>query len=398
MRIVFVSNYINHHQIPLCNALQSAADTQFTFVQTEPMDEERRRMGWADKGGSLSFVRSLQDDPEGAGKLLLSCDILLAGWAPAVEETVRERLLAGRPVLRISERLYRDGRWKAISPRGLADKYRAFTRFRSAPCYLLCSGAYVGSDFALIHAFPHKKLRWGYFPPLRTYKDGELQQIKNSAESETGCVRLLWAGRFMDVKHPEMALRLAKDLHKKKVRFHLDMIGSGEKEAEYRSFVKDNGLSESVVFHGFMDPAQVRGYMEKARIFLFTSDHGEGWGAVLNEAMNSGCAVTAGAQAGGVPYLIKSGVNGYIYNGEDFTDFSAKVLHLIENKDFAQEMGARAYDGIAGLWNAQTAAERLLVFCRKIMSGEDPMEGLPAEGPLSPDPGLRPFLRVKKLP
>ena len=31
--------------------------------------------------------------------------------------------------------------------------------------------------------------------------------------------------------------------------------------------------------------------MEKADIFLFTSDRREGWGAVANEAMNSACAL-----------------------------------------------------------------------------------------------------------
>jgi hypothetical protein len=37
-----------------------------------------------------------------------------------------------------------------------------------------------------------------------------------------------------------------------------------------------------------MPPEEVRVHMEQSNIYLFTSDFGEGWGAVLNEAMNSG--------------------------------------------------------------------------------------------------------------
>ena len=44
--VVFVSNYINHHQIPFCNAMDRLLQGNFTFVQTEPMEEERVRMGW----------------------------------------------------------------------------------------------------------------------------------------------------------------------------------------------------------------------------------------------------------------------------------------------------------------------------------------------------------------
>ena len=45
MKVVFVSNYINHHQIPFCNAMREQLSEDFFFVQTEPMAEERIKMG-----------------------------------------------------------------------------------------------------------------------------------------------------------------------------------------------------------------------------------------------------------------------------------------------------------------------------------------------------------------
>ena len=40
MKTTFVSNYINHHQIPFCDALYRRLGEDFTFIQTEPMEEE----------------------------------------------------------------------------------------------------------------------------------------------------------------------------------------------------------------------------------------------------------------------------------------------------------------------------------------------------------------------
>ena len=48
-----------------------------------------------------------------------------------------------------------------------------------------------------------------------------------------------------------------------------------------------------------------------------TSNQEEGWGVVVNEAMNSGCVVIGSNLAGSVPYLIENGKNGLIYNCGD---------------------------------------------------------------------------------
>lgn len=45
MKINFISNYINHHQIPFCDCLYRKLGEDFTFIQTEPMEEERVKMG-----------------------------------------------------------------------------------------------------------------------------------------------------------------------------------------------------------------------------------------------------------------------------------------------------------------------------------------------------------------
>ena len=46
MKIVFVSNYYNHHQSAVSMALDKLTNGQYTFIQTEPMSEERLKLGY----------------------------------------------------------------------------------------------------------------------------------------------------------------------------------------------------------------------------------------------------------------------------------------------------------------------------------------------------------------
>ena len=97
--------------------------------------------------------------------------------------------------------------------------------------------------------------------------------------------------------------------------------------------------------------------MEKCQIHLFTSNHLEGWGAVVNEAMNSGCAVVASGEAGAVPFLIENGKNGLIYYKGSYEEFAGLVKGLVSDRERMEALGKAAYDTITGMWNAEHAAE-----------------------------------------
>ncbi|MCR4706209.1 MAG: glycosyltransferase family 1 protein, partial [Lachnospiraceae bacterium] len=140
MKLTFVSNYINHHQIPVSNALHAALGDGYTFVQTEPMEEERRAMGWNAEVSALPYLKYAYESPEECRRLIMDSDIVVFGGTEE-ERFIDERLQAGKITIRYSERLYREGQWKAISPRGLLKKYHDHTRYRKAPVYLLCAGA-----------------------------------------------------------------------------------------------------------------------------------------------------------------------------------------------------------------------------------------------------------------
>lgn len=382
MTFTFVSNYINHHQMPLCSALYRELGESFTFIQTMPMEEERVAMGWGVEVHSLPYVRCLYEEEYECLKKIAESDVVLFGWTGR-EDIAASRLASGKATMRVSERLYREGQWKAVSPRGLAAKYREHIKYRRKNVCMLCAGAYTASDFHLIGAYPGKMFRWGYFPSLRTYSEERFAALK----PQDGTLHIVWAGRFIPLKHPEYVVRLAKKLRERGFRFYVHMLGDGELEPSIRQDVETSGLVEYFRFYGYTEPERVRDVMEKCHIHLFTSNYLEGWGAVVNEGMNSGCVEVVNAQVGAAPYLISHGGNGLVYPKDRYEKMEELVIDLFEHWEERKDMGRAAYETIRDVWNAEHAAAELLRFSEGLLQGEI----MPAaEGPLSVAPVIWP--------
>ena len=386
--LTIVSNYINHHQIPMADALYRRLGNRFAFIQTQQMEEDRVKMGWANEVAAIPYLKLYSQQAAACASLIMDSDIVVFGGVED-ESYIKPRLKAGKIVIRASERLYREGQWKSISPRGRKKKYEDHTQYADAAVYLLCHGAYVASDFEIVKAYPSKKFIWGYFPAVYTYDLETLfarrQRLNQENKTE---VRILWAGRFLKLKHPEYAVKAAYFLKQQKVAFHLDMVGGGELEEKLRAMVQWYGLADKVAFHGFQPPKVVRRFMEEADIFLFTSDYLEGWGAVLNESMNSACAVIAGHGIGAVPFLLKHGKNGLVYQTGHFGEFRRLVWQLCKDKDLQKRLGANAYQTIVCEWNPEEAAKRLYAFSEGLLKGKMVIQ---QQGPLSKAPVIAPW-------
>lgn len=382
MTFTFVSNYINHHQIPLCDALYKELGGDYTFIQTMPMEQERVDMGWGVDVHALPYVQCLYESEYECLKKIAESDVVMFGWTER-EELAASRLASGKTTLRVSERLYREGQWKVISPRGLAAKYREHIKYRGQNVCMLCAGAYTASDFHLIGAYPNKMFKWGYFTELRTYSEEQFDNMK----LQDGALHIVWAGRFIPLKHPEYVVRLAGTLRDAGHNFYVHMLGNGELEPAVRREVESLGLTEYFRFYGYTAPEQVRDVMEQCHIHLFTSNYLEGWGAVINEGMNSGCVEVVNAQVGAAPYLIRHGENGLVYPKDRYEKMEELVLHLFDHWDEYKKMGWAAYETIRDTWNADSAARELLRFAKGLMQGEI----IPAQtGPLSAAPIISP--------
>lgn len=386
MQIVFISNYMNHHQKPFCDAMYRKLGDNFIFIQSEPMEEERSSMGWKVELEKIPYLICFYEQEEKCVDLIQNAQVVIAGWTKHINLVIK-RMQSHKLTIRISERIYREGQWKAISPRGLMAKYAEHIRFKNDPVYMLCAGAYVASDFNLIKAYPNKMFKFGYFPSMRKYNLEELFKLKDSS----GMIEIVFAGRFMKLKHPEYMIWLARDLMEENDRrkqrgepllpkFRIHMVGAGDIEHPLRRMVTEYKLLDNVLFYGFQSPEKVRAIMERCHIHVFPSNELEGWGAVVNEAMNSACAVVACAEAGAVPYLIKQWDNGVAFQGNDYDKMKEAVRYLMTHGVEREQMATKAYKTIIDQWNADNVVETLVYMIDGWMEG---LSHPPAEGPLS---------------
>lgn len=376
MKTVIVSNYLNHHMKPLCQELYKILGCNFCFVETvaHEKDTDAFKRGYAyymadSNAEALPWIIHGWQKKELAHQIIFDADAVVT--ANCSEDWILPRLKAKKLTFRAHERWYRKPlRWYRF-PRAVIGGWLHHGRFSSL--HLLSTSGYTAADTAKIGCFRGKAYRWGYFPTLRNYTPKQIEKNKCSAVPI-----ILWAGRFVDWKRADDALSACKILLSQGYRFQLRVAGSGPGEECLRK--EAEALGSAVEFIGVLSPEALRDEMEKSDIFLFTSDFQEGWGVVLNEAMNSGCAVVASHAAGATPYLINDAVNGLIYPCGNVMVMTDQIRKLLDSKPLRLELGLQAYKTIWQEWSAETAANRLLHLCENLLNGIPPQE---ASGPCS---------------
>jgi glycosyltransferase involved in cell wall biosynthesis len=370
MTVTFFSSVLNHHQITFCEELYNTPDVTFTFVQMIDLTEERRAQGFT--AYYKPYVVYVQRERERAHRLCIESDVVIAGVID--QSWANERAALGKLTFAYRERFLKSAK-SFFSPAFWKNGYLNFFRYRNKELYFLCASSYTARDTRFIFPRADKKLKWGYFPIINIHSDAE--GVWEGKKKGTA----LWVGRFLDWKHPDACIELAKRLRDKGISLNIALVGLGEMQPVLERMIKDENLEGYVSILGQMSPEQVKEQMRKNEIFLFTSDRKEGWGAVLNEAMSEGCACISSRQAGSTEFLIKDGENGFIFDYSDIDTLVNRVQLLIDNPEKMRNVQRNALDTIKNEWNAQTAAERLLAFCRCKLEGKEPPQY--ESGPMS---------------
>lgn len=370
--IVFLSNYYNHHQSSVARKLNELCD-DYVFVETGKISAERMKLGWNNEE-KPEYVWIYNVYKNECDEKIRNADVVICGSAP--DELIEKRLKSGKLTFKYSERFYKTGFPLKKYLRNAAAAWLHHGRFQKYPIYMLCASAYTSADCAKFGNYKNRCYKWGYFPEAKRYEN--IERIINSKKKNS----ILWVGRFIDWKHPDTAVRIAKRLKENGYAFEMNIIGTGTMKQKLKNMISDYNLENEVHMLGSMKPEKIREYMEQSQIYLFTSDRNEGWGAVLNESMNSGCAIVASHAIGSVPFLLKNSENGLIYKDGDEEDLYKKVKLLLDKPDLCRQYAANAYSTIINEWNAEIAAKRFIELTGSILSGNK-RQDLFNDGPCS---------------
>lgn len=377
MKVIFISNFLTHHQLPFCLEMVKRYGEDFKFISTIKITEERLKLGYKDMDHDYDFVVRAYDSKEEYDRVLkmaLDSDIVMMGSTS--DEYIDERLKQDKLIFRYRERIFPQGFKTIFDKEKRRNIYIRHLKYRkNKNTYMLCASAYGAEDFEKLGVYKGKIYKWGYFPIFKSYNIENLIDEKEKNEK----MNILWTSRMIDWKHPEYMIKLADNLIKEgNTNFKITMLGNGVELENIRNMVKEQNLGQYIDVVGAVSSDKVREYMEKANIFLFTSDKREGWGAVLNESMNSGCAVVANRNIGAAPFLIEDGENGLMY--ETFDEFYTLAKKVIQDKNLRRKLSINAYKTIETTWNSKTAVENLSQLFDDIVSGK---EGTVKDGPAS---------------
>ncbi len=374
MKLTFFGNVIEYHQEGLCNAFYQLLGDDFHFVSYSDLPECRKQAGFQNLADVYPYVvkayttegKTVADD------LLSSSDVAIIGAAD--NQIIKTCVENGIQTYLFSERFFKKGAWRSLIPTTRKKVIARAAGYKQDNFKVLCASSYLPYDLALC-GWHGKAYKWGYFPELQRYDVDELMS-KKATYNKT--VNILWAARFLELKHPEKALQVAKHLKNCEHNFHLNIIGYGELEDFLIKEISNYGLQDMVTILGKKTAPEVRVAMENADIFLMTSDYHEGWGVVINESLSCGCVVIADEAPGATNYLIENGVNGFTYRDDISTVFPV-IEKLVTDENYRKLIQLNAYEYMINNASPQIAAKRFIELCSE---GETFSEGICSEAPI----------------
>lgn len=364
MTIAFFSNYFNHHQKPLADALSSMEDVQYTFVATSKIPQFRLELGYQKLNADYVLDTTLSsENKQKALQLAVTVDVVI--FSGNVEEYIIPRLKRKKMTFEYSERRLKKGILNILSPRLIKHQLMYFLYGHSSPLYLLCASAYAANDYNVLLSYKNRCFKWGYFTAVENFELEALTQDAPSLE----ITPLMWCSRFLSWKHPEIPVLLAARLKSKGYQFSLDMFGRGEKLEETKALAEKLDVLDVVHFCGNRPNDEILQEMRRHRIFLFTSDRHEGWGAVSNESMSNGCVLVGSDKIGSVPYLVKDGINGYIFKSQNLDSLEEKVLMLLNDPRKLLSMRKEAIRTMREVWSPTNAARCFITLVKDLSAG-----------------------------
>lgn len=162
---------------------------------------------------------------------------------------------------------------------------------------------------------------------------------KYLAEKESyGARQLIYVGSLIQRKGLDL---LMPALANTPDDIRLVIVGEGQEKKALEEQIEKLGLSERVIFKGFVEGEELRKLYQESDAFIIPTRE-DCFGLVILEAMCASLPVISSKYADGAFDLIEEGQNGYIVDPEDTDSFAACITRLFEEDDLAA-MGAYSY-------------------------------------------------------
>jgi len=185
---------------------------------------------------------------------------------------------------------------------------------------------------------------------------GDRDQLRRALDLPSGVPLIGMMGRLRPLKGQQDLLMALATLAREDAPFHAIVVGEGPDRTALEQLARAQGLERHVRFLGRQDDLPA---LYAACDICTLCSRSEGLPNVVLEAMASGCAVVA-TPVGGVPEVLRDGVDGLLYPPGDVPMLAAQLRRLLLDPALRAGLGqagrSRVVDRFG--WDAmQTAME-----------------------------------------
>lgn len=171
---------------------------------------------------------------------------------------------------------------------------------------------------------------------------------------------ILFVGRLVKYKGLEYLLKAMRTVIENFGDACLLIVGDGPLRKELENLTRKNALEKYVSFFGNIDSENLRIIYALSDIFVLPSiSNSEGFGIVLIEAMAHAKPVIA-SDVGGVPYVVKAGINGLLVPPKDYEMLGKRIIELLSDTNKAQELGRRGQEYVKSNYAWRSTIKRIV--------------------------------------
>lgn len=203
---------------------------------------------------------------------------------------------------------------------------------------------YKLADYIVPNSHTQEKFIHTFFPnykdklvTITNYVDTDYFSPKENTEKDNNTLNILVIGRVINQKNAILFIKAIRKLKDEGLPIHVEWYGHkyGDYYKQCIDYLQSCNLETTFVFN---DPVKdiVEAY-RKADVFCLPSIY-EGFPNVICEAMSCGLPILCSNVCDN-PYIVKHGVNGYLFNPHDIKDMCKmiKTMYLL-NHDELEEM------------------------------------------------------------
>jgi glycosyltransferase involved in cell wall biosynthesis len=144
------------------------------------------------------------------------------------------------------------------------------------------------------------------------------------------------------------------------------IVGDGDDRKRLEDLVRENGLSDRVIFTGVVSDEELIGFYKACDVFLMPSRQ-EGFGIVFLEAMAFEKPVIGGNH-GGTPEVIVDNETGFLVEHGDVNSLADRIIRLLLDGELCKRMGQAGRRRVEENYTFDPFRKRLISFLSQVQA------------------------------